>query len=320
MIGKIIIQRTKHILVILLLLFTLSLPIIAQTQCSCIKLIRENADFCDGQNVTLVGKVTNLDFSISENGNKYTTFLLDDNIDKPIKVFSYLHLKISDGDRVNVKGIFHKTIKKGEHTFYFEITTDMEGISIIKKPSFISKESYVIFLFILALVGGYVVYKKYKPTRHKIGRTFESYTLSLFGPKDWIIVTKTGDFAEKLGRKVESDSNPDLIMKHRTTNKVIAFECKYRSAFKKLNRGEGVVWAQEYQIKNYKVYQEKTHTPVFVVIGVGGKPTNPQHLYLPPLYALKYSLAFKEYLEGFEREAKSKFTLEEFKKFYDKLK
>ncbi len=315
----------NHILIIIF--FTLSLPlIIVQTQCSSVKQIQENADFCDNQNVTLVGKVTNLNLLTSKSGNKYTTFLLEDNTDKSIKVFSYLHLKISEGDQVNMKGVFHKTIKKGEHTFYFEITTNQNSVSIVKedvliveKPFFISKEFYAIFLFILVLVG-YIIYKKYKPTKHKIGRDFESYVLSLFDPKDWIIVTKTGDFAEKLGRKVESDSNPDLVMKHRTTNKVIAFECKYRSAFKKLNKGERIFWAQEYQIKNYKVYQEKTHVPVIVVIGVGRKSTNPQHLYSPPLYALKYSLASKEYLERFERETKNNFTLEEFKKFYNKLK
>ncbi len=318
------IKKTNQIAYLILLFFILNLQIItAQTQCSSVKLLQENADFCDGLTVTLSGKVTNLDLLTSKSGNDYTIFILDDYNLKDdtdqIKVFSYSHLQISEGDIISLNGTFYKSRTHKGYTFYFEIVTTPKNISIIEK-SISFPNHFIVLLLIGCILIGFVTYKKYKPNKHKIGRTFESYTISLFDARDWIISTKTGDFAEKLGRKVESDSNPDLIMKHRDTNKIIAIECKYRSAFKELKKGQGLNWAQEYQMKNYKVYQEKTHSPVFVVIAVGGKPTNPQHLYLLPLYSLKYSLVFKEYLDRFERDPKTKFTLKEFKKFYNKLR
>ena len=56
---------------------------------SSVEQIYGNMDLCDGQNVTLTGRVTSLEFPISAKGNKYTTFMLDDATATPLKVFSY---------------------------------------------------------------------------------------------------------------------------------------------------------------------------------------------------------------------------------------
>ena len=294
----------------------------APNQCLSVEQIYKNIDLYDGQNVTLIGKVVNLTLSVSASGNKYTTFMLDDATAAPLKVFSYTHLSISEGDTVKVSGTFHEVLWRKDYTFYMEIITTPEEVSIVE--SLLSKLLPVIItIFVIAVL--FIIYKKYK--QHKIskdgkyeaGKAFEAYVLSLFDMRDWSIVDYTKDLSKKIGRKVESDSNPDLVMRHKDTNKVIAIECKYRSGFVEGTKGYGITWAPKYQIKNYNAYREKTNYPVFAIIGIGGSPAKPKSIFTVPLYRLKYSFAFEDYLNEFERSSQDKFTIEEFKKLDTKV-
>ena len=302
----------------------------ASDPCSSVEGLYKNRNQCDGQNVTLTGKVCDIEFSTSEKGNKYTTFLLDDATAVPINVFSYSHLLISEGDRVSVRGTFHKVVARGNHTFPMELVTTPEDVSAVTPVVTPAATTRFPLLLMPVIIGVSVIAvifvllsKRSKKTskskdpdaNYERGAAFEDCVQSLFDVPDWRIERATSDLGRKYKRSVKSDSDPDFVMRHRQSNKVVAVECKYRSIWKSGKAGKmGITWASDYKIKNYKVFHEKEHVPVFIAIGVGGTPSKPDHLFLVPLYRLKYRFAFREYLDEFERSPEDKFTIDEFKR------
>lgn len=76
----------------------------------------------DGKEVSVSGTVSaDLKLKKSKAGKDYTTFSLQGDSGKRIKVFIWGRLKIQGGQKVRVTGIFHKVKKVGEHTFRNEI-------------------------------------------------------------------------------------------------------------------------------------------------------------------------------------------------------
>lgn len=86
-----------------------------------IKAILENPERYDGQKVTIQGKVSAIKHRTSKRGNQYTTFDVTDASGGPIKVFTWGWPKISNGDRVEVTGIFQRVKRVGRYIFYNEI-------------------------------------------------------------------------------------------------------------------------------------------------------------------------------------------------------
>lgn len=288
-------------------------------QCSSVERIYKNVDTCHNQSVILAGKVTNLELAISDKGNKYTKFMLDDGSANVITVFSYTHLPVSEGEIVRVRGIFYKVVTHSNYTFYKQIETTPEDVVVIRDDYWRYRLLLLLTtLFVIALI--LLFYRWYrhrkisKDKRYEMGVAFENYVQSLFDMGDWTIVRSTGDLSRKLGRKVESDSDPDFVMRDKGTDKVIAVECKYRSGFHKGKNEYGILWAQEYQLKNYNIFREKERIPVFIAIGLGGTPSKPDHLFLVPLYCMRYRFVSAEYIKRFERSPKNKFTIGEFQK------
>lgn len=61
------------------------------------------------------------------------------------------------------------------------------------------------------------------------GDEFERYIAELFNDELFSIVEWTTDMSRKHNRFVESDCNPDLVIRDRKTNQIFCVECKYRS-------------------------------------------------------------------------------------------
>lgn len=143
------------------------------------------------------------------------------------------------------------------------------------------------------------------PNYHK-GADFERYVAGLFTQKseyfaihDWT----RDNYDKSTGLNVESNTNPDLVIRYKPTNEKFAVECKYRSGFyrsQKIN-GPVVKWASPDQIRRYNAYARANSTPVFVVIGVGGSPKNPKMMFCIPLEKAKYPEIFPSVFENYER-------------------
>jgi hypothetical protein len=136
------------------------------------------------------------------------------------------------------------------------------------------------------------------------GLVFEKYIISLLPDNEWSIVDYTKDTIKGIPRKIESSSNPDIILRHRETNKLIALECKYRTDFFRTDSGR-ILLVKDYQIQKYKTFNKEKGYPVFIVIGIGNKPGNPEKLFLFPLNSIQFSPSSMEYIKRFEIEAKN---------------
>lgn len=113
------------------------------------------------------------------------------------------------------------------------------------------------------------------------GREFEEYVIRLFNKRNFN--TLKHHKAEKYYSDLPADhSNPDLEMElilRRGRNFKFALECKWRNGFY-----NGVLpWATSEQIYRYRKFQHERRIPVFIAIGLGGEPGDPEHLFVTPL-------------------------------------
>lgn len=139
---------------------------------------------------------------------------------------------------------------------------------------------------------------KAKKRLYEKGVAFEKYIINLLPENEWSIVDYTKDTIKGIPRRIESSSNPDIILRHRETNKLIALECKYRANFFRTEGGR-ILLVKDYQIENYKSYNKEKGYPVFIVVGIGNKPSNPGRLFLFPLNSIQYSPTSIKYIERF---------------------
>lgn len=112
------------------------------------------------------------------------------------------------------------------------------------------------------------------------GYQFEKYIASLFNErrftiKTWLKSQKINDLS-----KLVEYAEPDLQMIYMgKKNYCFAVECKWRSKF---TDGK-IIWAEERQIRKYRKFESTYGIHVFIAIGVGGSPAQPEKLFLTPL-------------------------------------
>lgn len=130
------------------------------------------------------------------------------------------------------------------------------------------------------------------------GITFEKYVIGMFSKKYFSVNDWTRDLSGKSdGVVVESDANPDLVMRYKPKDVKIAIECKFRSS---LYKGE-LQWTSAKKLAGYKMYMKKSHLPTYIVVGLGGTPDAPERMFCIPLKAAKYPSLYPSVFEKFER-------------------
>lgn len=112
------------------------------------------------------------------------------------------------------------------------------------------------------------------------GYQFEKYIVSKFDRNYFCLFFWNGDKRAD-GIYPVTSSNPDLEYDYRDAGSIISFavECKWRSQFV----NNQVQWAEHDQIEQYKRYERSSGRIVFVVLGVGGEPNDPQEMFTVPL-------------------------------------
>jgi hypothetical protein len=137
----------------------------------------------------------------------------------------------------------------------------------------------------------------YSP-EHEKGEAFEKYVVqkfsrNLFKVKEW-----RGDKFVN-GQYAETTTYPDLTLEFnfRDITQTFAVECKYRSDYYR----DGIEWCKPYQLENYRHYAQRFRMPVFVVIGVGYSPYEPDELYVIPLKALHQTFVSRSFLKHYQK-------------------
>ena len=83
--------------------------------------INANPAQFDGKNITVRGTVDEVRKTTSRAGNDYSTFQIRDAAGDGVKVFTWGHPTIMNGDPVQVTGVFQQVRHVGHYTFYNEI-------------------------------------------------------------------------------------------------------------------------------------------------------------------------------------------------------
>ncbi|MFA0821950.1 MAG: hypothetical protein ACC612_03550 [Methanomethylovorans sp.] len=137
------------------------------------------------------------------------------------------------------------------------------------------------------------------------GDEFEKYVVDLFDENYFSVEQWTTDIARKHDRFVESDCNPDLVMRYTYKGRDERFcvECKFRSDLyqDKLN------WTNPEQLERYREYERESGLPFFVVIGLGGEPDYPERMFCIPLEEANYPALYPSVFERFERDPEKPF-------------
>ena len=125
------------------------------------------------------------------------------------------------------------------------------------------------------------------------GNIFEGYIASRFNKAYFTLKNWAGDKYYQ-GIYAEATVNPDLLLCFRMGNveENFAVECKYRSYYYQ----SGIEWTKENQIETYRRYESESKIPVFIAIGVGGTPDDPNDLFLIPLREIESVFLPKSFL------------------------
>jgi hypothetical protein len=136
------------------------------------------------------------------------------------------------------------------------------------------------------------------------GGRFEKWVVKKFSREYFSIKEWRGDKYED-GFYAESSLNPDFEIEFQMgkLRETSAVECKWRKGFVQ-GRKLGLEWATDRQIQNYFNFAQAKGIPVFVIIGVGGEPDDPDEIYIVKLEYLKLPYVTAEYLASFLRKNK----------------
>ncbi len=316
-----------------------------RVDCSSISSILANPEVCDKQPVRITGKVVHFERQTSKRGSLYTKFTLTDN-SKQLTFFSYDHLKLENGNCVQVEGTYYIRREVGPDTFKNQVVVEKKakGISLVPCPEplsivegirstpqpdrpqpneFVWKQWKlvslgILLLIVLAAVAVMIVKKRGKDGKvreeeryRQMGKEFEEYIIRLFPNAEWEITDRCSDTSLQIDRKIIGDVSYDFIVKHRYTSQQFIIQCKYRTRFHYEGDYEGIDWAKPYQIRNYKNFQQEKGWPYLGVIGVGGLPRQPEHLFVLLLERLRYKFMWKQSLIVGKRDTRTPFTIDE---------
>jgi hypothetical protein len=314
-------------------------------ECSSIEFILANPQACDKQPVRLAGKVIQFRIHTSKDGKPYTEFTLAEG-SKTLRFFSYDHLPLDHEVCVRVEGIYHTQRQVGQYTFENQVVVEKRagGItripcptekqakeklkvekapavspSVVEKteekrkapstssPAELSWSAIVNVAVLMLILLGVAVLRSSR--YYRWGRAFEEYVIGLFPESEWEIEDRSSDTSKRIGRRVTGDVSYDCIMKHRRTSKRFIVQCKYRSRFFRQDGQEGIEWAKPYQIRNYRDFQRTKGWPYLVIIGVGGRPRKPQHLFVFRLDQVASPFVRKIDLQAAKRDQPTFFTV-----------
>ena len=133
-----------------------------------------------------------------------------------------------------------------------------------------------------------------KPKSHTFAEKFEDYIrLSIFTDECYHLVERMHNYSHNSKNFVESSLKPDFKFRDRITKREFYVEAKFRSvSFNK------ITWCTDKQLKRYTIYNNDA--PVFLFLGLGGAPDEPEQVALIPLSAAKYTSLYPSYVAKFE--------------------
>jgi hypothetical protein len=111
------------------------------------------------------------------------------------------------------------------------------------------------------------------------GEKFEKFVRERFNKEKFTIVKQTIPVPNDIaGPFVENNLDPDFIIRYKPNLEKFAVEAKFRSTPRS---PYDVIYPE--QMARYKQFEKEEKIPVYIVIGYGGIPENPEKIFLVPL-------------------------------------
>lgn len=138
------------------------------------------------------------------------------------------------------------------------------------------------------------------------GKRFEEYVVRKFQAEKFYTLKEWRGDKYVDGIYPESNMYPDLELEFnmKDIKRRFAIECKYRS---RMNDNNEVEFAYEDQLKRYKQFEAEFGIPVYILLGLEGKPEAPEHLFLIPVSAIYHPVLSEEQLHHYHKESNSNF-------------
>ena len=128
---------------------------------------------------------------------------------------------------------------------------------------------------------------------------FEQFILPKFASTDFTCLPaqKTNDLDNVY---TLSSHRPSFVFSYEQNKKkgFFAVECKWR----KKDYNGYMPWTDPNELRNYRDYQEKMNTPMFIILGLGGVPSDPINVLLIPFrYISELPVLDMHYLKAYFR-------------------
>lgn len=133
-----------------------------------------------------------------------------------------------------------------------------------------------------------------KAEAHRRGEAFEDYVERNILAKHFSLRYRTPSYAETQVQYNEDALLPDFRFYCAYQKKEFWVEAKFREA----TMDGKVEWCRYDQLQRYRGVNQRM--PVFVAIGLGGRPEWPERLFIVPLDALNYTGVYLSILQPFE--------------------
>jgi len=142
-------------------------------------------------------------------------------------------------------------------------------------------------------------FKQKRSDSFEKGDQFENFVQNKFNRREFTLVKRSvpvsrADGYLVDGLRIESNLDPDIIIRYRPNLEKFAIETKYRSSLSNYN----LVYPD--QMARYKQFEEEEKIPVYIVIGLGGDAKKPNQVFILPLKAASSHELSLDFLSKFE--------------------
>lgn len=151
-----------------------------------------------------------------------------------------------------------------------------------------------------------------KDANKEKGDIFEKFIVQKFDKNFFTILEWRSDKYID-GQYAISNKLPDLEFQFITKGyqSRFAIECKYRKRY----MNNQIEIARDYQINNYRKFETERKIPVYIVLGLGGKPSKPDELFLIPIKYINSNIIYYKDIIPYKRNVDTQFYFDR----YDEL-
>ena len=132
------------------------------------------------------------------------------------------------------------------------------------------------------------------PDGFQKGEQFEDYVRRYLFPKtQYKLIHPTPGYMQNKKDYPESSLKPDFTLQDILNGRSFYVECKFRSAL----IANSYTFSKRYQLERYKPH---TDLPFYLVLGLGGKASAPNQVFLLNFADCQFAMIYKRHLSGLE--------------------